>query len=193
LTLCRRIEKFDAPAVSHLKYTALHTIARLGRPCHQEQQRDDGCLIMSHIPPFLHHHQPSPRATPHPGIRAKIQCFTLPHGFRRNPPDSEQSAGIRRNMSFRWIPTESEWNMLESARICRNMSFRQIPRAIPADSHIPADSEGHSSRFIYNFIDTAISVSHVILNVTLRDQVTLLILCIHFIYVILNTKSILSI
>jgi hypothetical protein len=165
------------------------------------------------------------------------------------------SGGIRWNMSFQWIPTESEWNMLESAGICQNMSFRQIPRAIPADSHIladseghsgrfrglfqqiltfrqipraipadskghssrfqhsgrfqgpfrqiptfqqipraiPADSQGHSSRFIYNFIDTAISVSHVILNVTLRDQVTLLILCIHFIYVILNTKSILPI
>jgi hypothetical protein len=75
------------------------------------------------------------------------QYFTLPHGFRWNPADSEQSARIRWNMSFRWISTESEWNMLEFAGICRNMSFQRIPRAIPANSDIPADSTGHSSRF----------------------------------------------
>jgi hypothetical protein len=67
-------------------------------------------------------------------------------------------------MSFWWIPMESEWNMLGSTGIRWNMSFRRIPRAIPADSNIPR----------------AISVSHVILSVTLRDQVTLLILCKHF-------------
>jgi hypothetical protein len=96
--------------------------------------------------------------------------------------------GVRWNLPEYVIPADSEGHSGRFRGLFQQIpTFWQIPRAIPADS------QGHSSRFIYNFIDTAISVSHVILNVTLRDQVTLLILCIHFIYVILNTKSILSI
>jgi hypothetical protein len=96
--------------------------------------------------------------------------------------------GVRRNLPEYVILTDSEGHSGRFPHSGRFQGpFQQIPRAIPADS------QGHSSRFIYNFIDTAISVSHVILDVTLRDQVTLLIICIHFIYVILNTKGILSI